>query len=290
MGSEMCIRDRLIDPYEVIVLDSGSQDRTLDIVRRFPVQVESVLPEKFTFGYALNYGATVARGEYVIFLSAHCAPCHHQWLRDLTAPLESDPSIAATYGQQKPRHGVNLFEERELQEAYTLRKDNTVRASFSNANSALRRHVVLGHPFDETIPIGEDFLWAYTLPASYQVRYVHTAAVLHSHPLRLRYWRQRWYNEGLMVQYLAQVHSAPDPWANKTPQVKSIMKRNAFKRIELDMQALWQKRALRAMCRYPFYLFNRIYFYKKGQRDGQRLYSLPNPARPNLTSIKSEII
>jgi len=67
------------------------------------------------------------------------------------------------------------------------------------------------------------------------------------------------------------------------------MKRNAFKRIGLDMQALWQKRALSAMCRYPFYLFNRIYFYKKGQRDGQRLYNLPNPARPNFTSIKSEI-
>jgi len=247
------------------------------------VQVEKVLPEKFTFGYALNYGAALAQGEYIIFLSAHCAPCHRQWLQELTAPLENDSSIAATYGQQKPRYGVNLFEEEELQEAYTLRKDNTVQAPFSNANSALRRYVVLGHPFDETIPFGEDFLWAYTLPSSYKVRYVHTAAVLHSHPPRLRYWRQRWYNEGLMVQYLALVHGAPDPWASKTSQVKSVIKGDVFKRVGLDMQTLWQKRALRAMCRYPFYLLNRIYFYRKGQREGQRRYSSLGPGASPLT-------
>ena len=105
---QQVVTQELADPYEVIVLDSGSQDRTLDIVRRFPVQVERVQPEKFTFGYALNYGAALARGEYIIFLSAHCAPCHHLWLWELIAPLESDATLAATYGQQKPRTGVNL--------------------------------------------------------------------------------------------------------------------------------------------------------------------------------------
>src|SRR5262249_33745764 len=105
-------------PYEVVVLDSGSQDRTLDIVRTFPARLEHLPAENFTFGYALNLGVRLAAGQYVVFLSAHCVPCNRSWLRELIQPLDDDLQVVATYGKQEPQQGVNPFEERELEAAY----------------------------------------------------------------------------------------------------------------------------------------------------------------------------
>ena len=262
------------EPYEVIVLDSGSQDRTLDIVRRLPVRLVSMPPKKFTFGAALNYGGGVAQGEVVVFLSAHCIPRERSWLRTLTAPFEQRPYVAAAYGRQEPIPRVNPLEERGLEQSYTLRADNTVQASFSNANSAVRKCIWQDFPFDEKITSGEDFLWAYTLPTPYTIKYVHEASVFHSHPPSLRYWRKRWYEEGLMGQYLTRVHGVPDPLAEAPTQPGSSGHQHKLKRIRDTMRVLWQKREFAALCRYPFYALNRMYYYKKGQRDGARLYAL----------------
>jgi hypothetical protein len=66
--------------FEVIILDSGSRDGTLEIARKFPVAVYSMSPEEFTFGRALNRGAQIAKGDYVVYLSAHCTPVDQEWL------------------------------------------------------------------------------------------------------------------------------------------------------------------------------------------------------------------
>jgi glycosyltransferase involved in cell wall biosynthesis len=259
-------------PYEVIVLDSGSQDRTLDIVRRFPVRLEAIPPERFTFGYALNEGVTLARGEYVVFLSAHCVPRDRSWLRELIHPFDANPLVAATYGRQEPLPGVNPFEERGLARAYALREGKPIRAHFSNANSAVRKYIVQRYPFDEEVANGEDFLWAYFLPPPHMIQYVHAASVFHSHPLSLRYWRQRWYSEGLFTAYLVQHHGLPDPWADSDEEPELPFKWRVFKKIGAEMRALWQKKAFSALFLYPLYGLNRVYFYKKGKKVGVRLY------------------
>lgn len=258
------------EPYEVMVLDSGSQDRTVEIVRRFPVRLETIPAERFTFGSALNLGAALAQGEYVVFLSAHCLPREHLWLRALLAPFEGNPCVAASYGRQEPMPGVNPLEERGIEQAYTLRANNTVQASFSNANSAVRKCVWQDFPFDEEIASGEDFLWAYRLPSSYAIQYVHEASVFHSHPPLLRYWQRRWYEEGLMGQYLALRHGVPNPQAASSPLQSSLAA--MIGRSRETICELWQKREFVALCRYPVFALNRVYWYKKGQRDGERLY------------------
>lgn len=263
---------------EVVVLDSGSRDRTCEIVRRFPVRLEMIPPERFTFGAALNYGARIARGEYVVFLSAHCLPRDRRWLHELLGPLDWDPLVAATYGQQEPRQGVNRFEAMELEQAFALREGKPVRAHFSNANSAVRREILQRHPFDETVTGGEDFLWARLLPPPYTVQYVHTASVFHSHPPAFRYWRRRSYIEGLFVAYLERVHGIPSLWEEE--EKKSSLKWHVLKRLGRQARTLVQQRNFAALCLYPFYELNRIYFYKKGKRAGARLYPwTASPAR-----------
>ncbi|MBI3796941.1 MAG: glycosyltransferase family 2 protein [Deltaproteobacteria bacterium] len=273
------------EPYEVVVLDSGSQDHTCDIVRRFPVHLETIPPEQFTFGSALNRGARIMRGEYVVFLSAHCLPCDHRWLCELLTPLDLNPLVAATYGRQEPLQGVNRFEAMELERAFALREAKLVRAHFSNANSAVRRQILQDYPFDETILGGEDFLWSRLLPRPYTIQYVHTARVFHSHPPTFRYWRQRSYIEGLFVSYLERVYGIPY-LAEESEEQKSTLKWHVLKKMGGVAHGLVRQRAFAALCLYPFYELNRIYFYKKGKKTGARLY--PRMTSPALPLLKQE--
>ncbi len=285
---ERVLEQEFADPYEVIVLDSGSHDRTLDIVRGFPVRLATMPPEQFTFGRALNHGTSLAIGEIVVFLSAHCVPRERTWLRELTAPLSNDAQVAATYGRQEPMPGVNPFEEIELERTFGPTADSAVLAHFSNANSAIRRHLVTQYPFDEVVSGGEDFLWAQGLPASYTVRYVATASVFHSHPPSLRYWRRRAYIEGLFMPYLAQ-RGVANPWVANPRVVPSTAHRylSRFKwhvltRWMSELRWLFRRRYFAALLYYPLYETNRIYSYTKGKRDGRLRYPLPQPPLHNV--------
>src|SRR5689334_20152285 len=82
-------RQTICDP-QVIVVDSGSTDGTLEIVNRFPVRLVRVAPADFTFGYSLNQGCRLATGTYLIIASAHVVPCGADWIERLIAPL-ADP-------------------------------------------------------------------------------------------------------------------------------------------------------------------------------------------------------
>src|SRR6266508_3231855 len=55
-------------PFEVIVIDSGSTDGTLELVKSLPVELIRIKPEEFNHGRTRNLGASQAKGEFVIFL------------------------------------------------------------------------------------------------------------------------------------------------------------------------------------------------------------------------------
>ena len=42
--------------YEVICVDSGSKDETLDIIRKYPCRLFQIPPEEFGHGKTRNYG------------------------------------------------------------------------------------------------------------------------------------------------------------------------------------------------------------------------------------------
>ena len=60
--------------FEVIVVDSGSTDGTLDIVRSTPARLFEIPPGDFDHGGTRQYGAKQARGEYIVTLVADATP------------------------------------------------------------------------------------------------------------------------------------------------------------------------------------------------------------------------
>jgi glycosyltransferase involved in cell wall biosynthesis len=252
--------------YELLALDSGSRDGTLALLARWPVRVERRPADEFTFGRALNLGARLARGDLIVYLSAHCRPLTAEWLAHLVAPF-TDPTVVATFGRQVPVPGVNPIEAAATTRLFPAAGAAGVR--FSNANGAVRRAAVLARPFDEEIPAAEDHLWASGLGAGERIVYVPGAAVYHSHPMTSAEWRFRFYINGLAAGYARARCGVAMPWDGETSGRAPVRQARAFARL---VGVLVRRGELRALARLPSYALARTLSYARGLREGARRY------------------
>jgi len=79
------------DLIEIIVMDNGSRDRTVDIVKGYGVRL-FILPQ-VTISQLRNTGAQHARGEYLAFIDADCL-AGEAWLK-LSTQILKDSAIGA---------------------------------------------------------------------------------------------------------------------------------------------------------------------------------------------------
>lgn len=179
--------------YEVIIVDSGSKDSTLQIVSKHDVKLLQISQEEFNYGRSLNMGASSARGTYIVNLSAHAFPTDKKWLASLVEGFR-EHDIAGVYGRQLSNGKVNPFEalQNDLffgKEKITFNMKNKVglkHIHFSNANCAIRKNVWERFRFNEEVPYAEDILWqTEVLDAGYSIVYAPDAAVYHTHRVSL---------------------------------------------------------------------------------------------------------
>ena len=98
-----------IREVEIIVIDSGSSDETLDTAQKFGSRIYQISPEEFNHGTTRNFGAEKARGNYICFLVQDAIPAGDFWLYSMVKVLEGDPLIAAATCKQIPRSDADLF-------------------------------------------------------------------------------------------------------------------------------------------------------------------------------------
>jgi len=192
--------------FEVVVVDSGSADRTVEIASAYPVRLHETPPEKFTWGRNRNVGAELSRGRYLVYLSADALPANERWLRNLLRGFE-DRDVAGTYGRQVARPWAYPMEKFYLHYTYgtqrrlqswtggSITMDQTW---FSNVSSALRRDVWELHPFSDAVLFGEDQEWSLrALRHGYRLAYEPDSVVYHSHNYSLKKAIMRSFNSGV---------------------------------------------------------------------------------------------
>ncbi|MBI4320994.1 MAG: glycosyltransferase [Chloroflexi bacterium] len=198
------------DDLETIVVDSGSTDGTLEIVRGFPARLIQMRPEDFTFGHALNVGCRAAEGRYGVLLSAHAVPNDRHWLAHLLGPFV-DADVAATFGSQHGRSDSVATLPRSLSKAMTLTRDNfgphNAVWGFNAANAAIRLDLWRRTHFDEQLPASEDKLWAWRqIQNGYQVVYVPEASVFHVHELTpQQVYERAWHEHRAVADFMPEI-------------------------------------------------------------------------------------
>ena len=186
---------------EVVVIDSGSNDETLSIVRRHGCRVTTIDKQEFTFGRSLNRGSEFADGDFLVYISGHCIPVGDTWLTDLLTPLFQERAVYV-YGRQQGRD-TTKYSENKLFNKYYPQESKIPQADIfcNNANAAIARHVWEEYRFDEEVTGLEDMeLGKRLLDAGHQLAYVAEAVVFHIHNEPWIQTKRRYEREAIALQ------------------------------------------------------------------------------------------
>lgn len=168
--------------YEVIAIDSGSTDGSLEILKRYPVRLVQIQPEEFSHSRTRNYGASLASAsKYYVFLNQDAVPVDDRWLGNLISSIESEPdlmAVCATELDEKEKvfnvSGVAAFVfrsslvkgiytiEPRLEERWQDLPGYTLRQMFpfTTVCAIFDKEHFDRYPFSENVPWGEDLHWA----------------------------------------------------------------------------------------------------------------------------------
>ena len=168
--------------FEVVLVDNLSTDLTVRKASRFNLK-SIVSIENFLPGAAINLGIEQTDAELIALISAHCIPSTDNWLSELVQDLLSSDDYAGCYGKQLPMTFTAPQDKRDLYITFGDDYRQQVKDPFfHNANSIVRRELLLEYPFDNSLTNIEDRAWASTVQsAGYQILYTPRAHVYHYH-------------------------------------------------------------------------------------------------------------
>lgn len=195
---------------EAIILDS-SDDKTPEIARdyskEYNIKIVRVEPEDYNYGGTRNLGASMSKGEYLLFASTDIEVRDKKWLSKFLKNFK-DPLVAGVYGRQMPKKNTTPMEEFFIRYTYPkMRRVYSIHDGlddffFSNTNTLLRRDVWEKIHLPEMLK-SEDQEWAKrAVLAGYKIVYDPDAVVCHSHHYSLKQVFREYFDSGATLPYV----------------------------------------------------------------------------------------
>jgi glycosyltransferase involved in cell wall biosynthesis/GT2 family glycosyltransferase len=189
-------------PDEVLVIDSGSRDRSVEIARAGGADVLEIPATDFGHGRTRNLGAERTRGDLIAFLTQDATPAPG-WLAAYREAFALADRVGAAYGPHLPRPDTSPMIARELTEFFAgFAPDGrpTVQgagdpAFLSNVNACYARACWEEIRFQD-IPYAEDQAFGTDLLAAGWKKVYHPgAAVMHAHDYGPVDFMRRYFDE-----------------------------------------------------------------------------------------------
>lgn len=182
--------------FELLVVDSGSTDATLDIVGRYPCRLVRIEAKEYFPGLVLNMAIREAKGSLIVFQNSDTVPLTPDALNALVSPIERGEADA-TFARQLPRPEAHTWVRRDYEVAFPAQGEPPPWMAYSLPFAALTREAWEKHPFYEDAWGSEDTEWgSWARQNGLRVRYVPEALVMHSHNYTLKQLYGRRFIEG----------------------------------------------------------------------------------------------
>jgi rhamnosyltransferase len=213
--------------YEVLIIDSGSTDGTLDVIAEYDVRLINIPSREFNHGLTRNRAVHEAKGDIVALLTHDAIPYDETWLECLIANFD-DPEVAGAYCHQLPRDDCNPFQLDRLQDWTKGEGQKTVKQienraeyeamapmerylkiAFDDVASCVRKSTMAKIPFERR-QFGEDVAWGkQAILSGYKLVMDPSAVVIHSHNNSIWYEFKRVYLDHQNLHDLVGMHLVP---------------------------------------------------------------------------------
>lgn len=184
---------------EILVVDSSSDDGSLDFIRDYEgVRIVRIQRKDFDHGGTRDWALRQTSGDYVVFMTQDAIPYDETSIENLIQPLEDDVDVAAVSGRQIAYSDAKRQEKLIRQFNYPEVSMKWNRADvprlgirafmISDVFAAYRRNAYLSAGgFDHPLLTNEDMFMAQKLlDAGHSICYNAEAKVYHSHDYSLR--------------------------------------------------------------------------------------------------------
>lgn len=181
---------------EIILVDSESDDNTVELARPYVDKIVTIRRKDFTWGRAINLGIEASKGRYIGLTSGHCTMDQESSLMN-AVDLLTTKGIVCVYGRQKGDPQKDPFECVDLERVYPAveyLETPDSRIPYSNACCLLKREYWEDNHFDETLQSAEDVKWAEDMQKlGYRLGYSSCFSVIHGHHLDVDYLYRKTY-------------------------------------------------------------------------------------------------
>ena len=162
---------------ELIIIDSGSTDQSVEIAREHSARILQIPKASFTYGGALNQGFGAATNPWILSLSSNCVPANRGFLAEYRKAVRLvDDSATVLAGpilgefENPIKRGLTLYRKGDLEHGFGFYA--------GNPNCLYRAASWKARPFDVDQGPGEDYRWYFAaLEAGETIVGVHDAEV-----------------------------------------------------------------------------------------------------------------
>ena len=213
------VRAQRVDrEVELLVVDSGSTDGSLDICARHGARIHSIPKAEFSHGGTRNLAMQLATGDHVAFLTQDATPAHDSWLAAMLEGFEQADDVALVFGPHDARPDASHMIKCEMERHFATWGDGGTRIDvqrlgrsaaeletyrrypgrwtfFSDVNGCVARWAWSEIPY-RPVPYAEDQLLGREMIEAGFAKVFHPGArVLHSHDYPPGQFLRRYFDE-----------------------------------------------------------------------------------------------
>ena len=191
------------EEYEIIIVDDGSSDNLKDVISGYP-DVSYVFQANAGPGVARNHGASLAKGEFLLFTDDDCVPVSN-WISLMVTGLRSGNQISGVKGAYLTNQDslVSRFVQLEYEDKYDVMKKFEYIDFIDTYSAGFKKSIFMefgGYDSQYTTACAEDVDLSYRMyEKGYKMLFIPQAIVYHLHPsslwaylkkkFKFAYWR-----------------------------------------------------------------------------------------------------